>query len=83
MFAPKAGAELALAPNMAGPGPAAAEASPKEKLLVPAGHTKNKVLSLLHLSNLPCHDYASARLLTNHVAVELSAFCHLEQFLPI
>ncbi len=43
MFAPKAGAELALAPNIAGPGPAAAEAPPKEKLLVPAGHTKKGV----------------------------------------
>ena len=38
VFAPKAGAELALAPNMAGPEPAGAEAPPKEKLLVPAGH---------------------------------------------
>lgn len=36
VFAPKAGAELALAPNIAGPGPAAAEDPPKEKLLVPA-----------------------------------------------
>ena len=52
MFAPKAGAELALAPNIAGPGPAAAEDPPKEKLLVPAGHTK-KALRLSHLSNLP------------------------------
>ena len=39
VVAPKAGAELALASNIAGPGPAAAEDPPKEKLLVPAGHT--------------------------------------------
>ncbi len=36
MFAPKAGAEFALAPNMDGPEPIAAEDPPKEKLLVPA-----------------------------------------------
>ncbi len=47
MFAPKAGAELALAPNIAGPGPAAAEAPPKEKLLVPAGHTKKRCRACL------------------------------------
>jgi len=72
VVAPKPGAELALAPNIA-----AAEDPPKEKLPVPAGHPQNKVFSLSHLANLPCHDHASARLLTSHFAVELNALCHL------
>jgi len=55
VVAPKPGAELALAPNIA-----AAEDPPKEKLPVPAGHTTNKILSLSH------HDHTSARLLTSH-----------------
>lgn len=73
VFAPKTGAELASAPNIAGPGPAAAESPPKEKLPVPARHTENKVFRPSHLSNLPCQNHMSARLLTSHVAGEMSA----------